>query len=345
MFGEFGEEETPSGEESKTPEAEHAAEGVYEGDDVIGDVEIGELERINTLEEQATVDENSSPSERVEAVEALVRLLLLYEQEVYADKKVVKEIEGSIRYLEQLNVEKDVYVENNAIFLASVESTREKILSNLLNLMEGNGGHANQVEEAKQPAQWEQLGISQDDYARRQEEDARRGAERVVPDAPDQYEEEKRAADQAQVDEEGAEEGGDQEEEKREVPKRIDMDDAPILSYAEQHKDDPNFLYAVQLTLSYLNLPDFDNLVDIMMVKDVTGEQVTHFESMWGLDAYINFTENMGGFDLQLWRADPSFDKLNAEWIQLAKDFDKLNPLAKDPDYKYEDDEDFSAAW
>jgi hypothetical protein len=89
------------------------------------------------------------------------------------------------------------------------------------------------------------------------------------------------------------------------------------MSYAEENKTEKEFQIAVNLSSSYLFLPNFPNLVNILT------QNYTSFADFWDLPTYVTFVRNMGGFEMSRWQLeDQGFAALNAEFIQLAKDMD-----------------------
>ena len=152
-------------EEYDTPEGDEKTE---EAGGVLQEVEIGELKAITDLEDKATINDSASMEERLEAIEALKHLVLKIQMEEHHDSKATEKYERWILYLTKLY--QDTAEQSKHQFIQMTESIREALVENLKQLMESNGGQPNQVEEAKQPTPWEQLGLSQAEYDGRREE-------------------------------------------------------------------------------------------------------------------------------------------------------------------------------
>ena len=172
-------EDTPAGEE-KTGEAGGELQ----------DVEIAELEQINDLSDKATVDDSASMEEREDALTALKQLVLKFGLEEHHDPALYAKYEGYVRYLEELYQQQDE--QNKHTFIEYIRGITGMVVQNIVDLMESNGGQSNPMEEAKQPAPWDQLGLSQDEWERTREEGARHGEELEIPPEEDNDEEEKR---------------------------------------------------------------------------------------------------------------------------------------------------------
>ena len=183
---EYEEYDTPS-DDAKTGEA---------GDDPLQEVEIEELERINDLEDKATIDDKASFEERTTALLALDSLLLLLEGERQHSPVEIQSFEQTIEFLHQISNETEDRHKDE--FIEGLTNLKVTMIEELKRLIEGRG-QANPLEEIRQTPVWEQLGFSRERWERMQEDGARQGDELEIPSDDDQNEEEKREVAKAKA--------------------------------------------------------------------------------------------------------------------------------------------------